>query len=282
MSSTPHPRFRFAAARRCMMLCGVLVIGVLAGCVERVPDNAPLPTQMNDLDAAATAQALTQNAPPPRYQRLSLPSFEAGLDMLDGWRYTVTATFEGSFTGTSRPATAETTAQVAYHLLTSARRVVLSAEGALLTDGERVETEAVRIGSDVYLLNDGQCSVVTDTDAATVVDAGVGLLIGGISDATPTGAVGVINGEHVYRYQFAPDALQLASIAPRDGGRMSIVNSELWFSAERAAVVRLYMTLDVENATVFGSQLPVTGQVILRYDLMDVGLDPNITVPFGC
>ena len=48
------------------------------------------------------------------------------------------------------------------------------------------------------------------------------------------------------------------------------------------AVVRFYVNLDVENAFIFDRQLPVTGQVILRYDLYDIGVVPNITVPFGC
>ncbi len=261
----------------------LLILGLAAACTPQIPADEPLPTLINDLDAFATAQVKTQNAPPPRFRdRISLPTFESGLESLQGWRYTVIAEFEGSFAGTSRPATAITTAQVAFHQLTSARRVVLSAEGSLLTEGNSVATEAVRIGRDVYLVSDGQCSIVTETDAAAVVDAGVGLLIGGVSEAVPEGITGVINGENVYRYGFTQAALQLASIAPKDGGSVRLISSELWFSADRAAVVRLYLTLEVENATVFGSQLPVTGQVILRYDLTDVGLDPNISVPFGC
>jgi hypothetical protein len=103
-----------------------------------------------------------------------------------------------------------------------------------------------------------------------------------LTEAVPAGITGVINGESVYRYTFEPDALRLASIEAQGDGSVQVVNSELWFSAERAAVVRLYLTLDVENAAIFGSQLPVTGQVIIRYDLTDVGSDPNISVPFGC
>ena len=194
----------------------------------------------------------------------------------------MTAEFEGVFSGTSRPATATTTAQVAYHQLTSARRVVLTAAGSLLTEDTPVTSEAVRIGRDVYLVIEGQCSTVTDTDGAAVVDAGANLLIGGLAEAVPTGITGVINGEAVYRYAFEPEALRLASISVGGDGSIQVTNSELWFSAERAAVVRLYLTLDVENTTVFGSQLPVTGQVIIRYDLTDVGFDPNISVPFGC
>lgn len=265
------------------VLAAVCAMGFIGGCETFVPADQPLPTIINDLDAAATAQVMTQNAPPPRFREgIGLPMLEAGLEALPGWQYTVTAEFEGVFSGTSRPATATTTAQVAFHQLTSARRVVLTAEGSLLTDEAPVTSEAVRFGRDVYLVIEGQCSTVSDTEAAAVADAGANLLIGGVTSAVPTGVTGVINGEAVYRYSFEPNALRLASIEPQGDGGVRVINSELWFSAERGAVVRLYMTLDVENASVFGSQLPVTGQVIIRYDLMDIGVDPNISVPFGC
>lgn len=264
-------------------LIALCAFGFIAGCETFTPTDQPLPTIISDLDAAATAQVMTQNAPPPRFrERIALATIESGLDELPGWQYTVTAEFEGVFSGTSRPATATTAAQVAYHQLTSARRVVLSAEGSLLTEDAPVSSEAVRIGRDVYLVSEGQCSTVTDTDAAAVADAGATLLIGGVTEAVPAGITGVINGESVYRYTFEPEALRLNSIEAQGDGRVEVVNSELWFSAERAAVVRLYMTLEVENAIVFGSQLPVTGQVIIRYDLTDVGSDPNISIPFGC
>jgi len=38
----------------------------------------------------------------------------------------------------------------------------------------------------------------------------------------------------------------------------------------------------VEKAIIFDRQVPVSGQVIVRYDLLNIGDVPNITVPFGC
>jgi hypothetical protein len=46
--------------------------------------------------------------------------------------------------------------------------------------------------------------------------------------------------------------------------------------------MRYYLTMDVENVTLFSSTLPVTGTLTLQYDLYDVGIVPNISVPFGC
>ena len=47
-------------------------------------------------------------------------------------------------------------------------------------------------------------------------------------------------------------------------------------------VVRYYATLNVTNARIFGRTLPVDGQVIMRYDLYDIGQTFNISEPFGC
>jgi hypothetical protein len=57
---------------------------------------------------------------------------------------------------------------------------------------------------------------------------------------------------------------------------------EIWVAPEHNVVVRFYVTLNVQNAIVFDRQLPVTGQVIIRYDLFDIGVVPNISIPFGC
>lgn len=268
--------------RFCIVLAVILAAGALASCGTPASQDGPLPTTIVDLNAAATAMVMTQNAPPsPFSESIAFGSLEDGLSELDGWTYTAVAEFEGTFSGTSRPANATTTAKVAHHLLTTARRVEITAEGALLTEGDPVSTEAVRIGRDVYLTVEGQCSVVTGTDAAVVADAGVTQLIGGLARAVPVGQTGVINGESVYRYEFDADALELAAVTG-DAADVSIVGAELWFSAEHNAVIRLYLVLDVENAVLFGSSATVSGRLVIRYDLTDVGVDPNITTPFGC
>ena len=56
----------------------------------------------------------------------------------------------------------------------------------------------------------------------------------------------------------------------------------MWISPAHNAVVRFYLNLDVTNVVIFDRQLPVTGQVTMRYDLYDIGSDFNITTPFGC
>jgi hypothetical protein len=262
---------------------GIMLAALLAGCAPTADPNAPLPTAITDLDALATAVMLTQNAPPlPYRERISLASFEDGLERLLGWHYTVSAEFSGLYAGTNRAVESLTTVEVTYNQQTSARRVKLRAEGQLLTQGEPIETEAVQIGQDVYVRSANGCIIATGTETAAVVSAGVGQLIGGVREAVPTGTRGVINGETVYRYAFLQDALILPALSVRDGGRISLLSQELWFSADKGALIRLYLTFALENVSIFGAALPVSGQIVLRYDLTDLGQPQNISIPYGC
>jgi hypothetical protein len=59
-------------------------------------------------------------------------------------------------------------------------------------------------------------------------------------------------------------------------------SGELWIAPQQRVVVRYYLNLTVNNAILFDRQLPVSGTVLLRYDLYDVGTPFNISVPFGC
>jgi hypothetical protein len=113
-------------------------------------------------------------------------------------------------------------------------------------------------------------------------DLGAGNLIGGVNQAIPDGVKAVINGEQVWRYAFTVNDLNLPQIQTGDSGRITGMTGEMWMAPERDAVIRFYLNLDVENAIIFQSALPVTGQIIIRYDLYDIGVDPNITQPFGC
>jgi hypothetical protein len=90
-----------------------------------------------------------------------------------------------------------------------------------------------------------------------------------------------LNGEEAWQYRFESADLVLPSIRLDVDGTLA-ANGEMWVAPEHNAVVRFYVNLDVENAFIFDRQLPVSGQVILRYDLYDIGVAPSLTVPFGC
>ncbi len=257
-----------------------LALLALAACTNRRGQQlADIPTLASP-ESMATAQFLTENAPPPGFREaVSFPEIDAQLNALDGWRYVVTLEFNGIFARTPRETSATATAEVWFNQLGSARRVVVETAGELIGQQEDNAFEAVRMGPDTFLVRESICN--TGDDAETAANLRAGLLVGGVRNAVPTGQKAVLNGEDVWQYRFTVDDLNLPEIRLDENGTLA-ANGELWVAPEPNAVIRFYVNLDVENAFIFDRQLPVTGQVILRYDVFDIGEQPNITVPFGC
>lgn len=245
-------------------------------------EDIPTPASFDALQEAATAQVMTQNAPPPGFrEQVSFPEVDTGLTELSGWRYIVTLGFDGEFAGDGQPASATARAEVWFNQLGSARRVLVEAAGELIGGGENTTFEAVRLGPDAFLVQ-GDICLSGGPDAASAADLRAGRLVGGVLQAAPTGQRATLNGIEAWEYSFTAADLNLPSVRLEPGGRISAASGELWVAPAHNAVVRFYVNLNVENAVIFDRELPVSGQVILRYDLYDVGTAPNITVPFGC
>ena len=264
------------------MLCTlyfILCAALLVGC-NRGQDTNDLPTQAS-VNGVATAQYLTQNAPPPDFRgTLSFPEVDAGLADLEGWRYQVQLEFNGVFARTPRETSANATAEVWFKQLGSARRVVVNTSGELLGK-ENNAFEAVRLGPDAFMVRENTCNK-GGTDAETAADLRAGKLVGGVNHATPTGIRATVNGEDVWQYAFTTADLNLPSIHLAADGAIESTGGELWVAPRHNAVIRFYVNLNLTNAIIFDRELPVSGTVILRYDLYDINIPTNITVPFGC
>lgn len=263
--------------------CAVLLMLLLASCQSGRglrPEDIPTPAEVNGV---ATAQVLTQNAPPEGFRdTVSYPQVDAGLRDLPGWRYLVELSFDGVFTRTPRQTSATARAEVWFNQLGSARRMMVETAGELIGQREDAAYEAVRLGPDAFLVQNNVCLGIDTPDAAAAADLSAGELVGGVENAVPTGRKAVLNGAQAWEYGFTQADLRLPSIRLADGGSMTLIGGELWVAPEFNTVVRFYVTMDVQNTLIFNRQLPVDGQVIIRYDLFDIGVAPNITVPFGC
>jgi hypothetical protein len=269
-------------SRRNLLLIAVIAVALLAGCrSQRNATPVPVPT-LASLDMLATAQPLTQNAPPPPFdsEQTRYVRIDDGLNQLAGARTVVQLEFDGTYTETGQQVSASAQAEITLDQLTSARRVVLTTEGSLIGQPDDTQFEAVRLGEDAYLVRDGVCAGGADAQAAASLSA-VNLL-GGVLRAAPAGRQAVINGEQVYAYAVAPEDLSLPSVQVSDGGRLQVDSAELWISPARGVVVRFYVNLTVENAIVFDRPSPVTGTVLLRYDAYDLDQANTISIPFGC
>lgn len=261
-------------------LGGVLIcVGWLSACAAPQPvlPTVAVPGQ------AATQAIQTENAPPVGYNTLAIPRIDANLNQLLGWRYEMSLAFEGVFARTTREVQARTDATVWYNQIASARRVLADVENGLEDDFTPTQYEAVRLGPDAFLVRDETCLSNAGEDAQVAADLSAGTLLGGLNNATVTLEKAIINGEEVWRYDFSQADLVLPNVGlSGESARINAMRGELWFAPEHDVVIRYYLTLDIENGSVFQSALPVTGQVILRYDVFDIGVAPNLNVPYGC
>jgi hypothetical protein len=188
--------------------------------------------------------------------------------------------FDGVFANTPRQTSANALADVWFNQIGSSRRVIVATRGEMLGREDNA-FEAVRLGPDSFLLQSGIC--VTDVeDAVTAAGLRAGTLVGGVGRAVPAGQVATINGQEVWRYSFEQAAVSLPSIRVLDGGRIELVDGELWVNPAQNVVARFYVSLNVANAIIFDRALPVDGLVTLRYDLYDVNITTNLSIPNGC
>ncbi len=260
-----------------------LLMWMLASCTTpRGLQLEDIPTRASIADLS-TSVPLTQNAPPAPINGMvtTFNEIDNHLTDLAGWRYVVQLDFDGVFANTPRTASASARAEVWFNQLASARRVQLNTSGELIGQAENSAYEAVRLGPDAFLIRDGTC-LSNATDAAkTAAELRAGELVGGVTRAIPGGRRATINGADVYLFTFEQGDLILPSIRIGDNGSVTLASGEMWISVDNV-VVRFYLNLDVENVVIFDRQLPVSGQVRMRYDLYDVGTAFNITTPFGC
>lgn len=262
------------------LLTSVLMICALVACSDQASQELPT---LAAPEALATSIVLTRNAPPTGFDTVSFVPIDERLTRLPGWRYEMAFEFEGIFSRTSRTLNVNTMAEVQYSQVDSARRIVAELDLTDLREGAEVRRyEAVRLGPDAFLVEDNRCLASDDETVLAAADLGAGVLLGGVERATTAAQQAIINGETVWRYTIQPDQLSLPSIELGDGGQIRSLTGELWVAPEHDVVVRYYLTLNVENVSLFGSALPVDGVARLRYDLYDIGTVPNLTVPFGC
>jgi hypothetical protein len=259
----------------------VFLLICLTGCGVRTITPPPVPTPI-PLDVAATAFVMTENAPPAGYETISFPRIDAGLTQLPGWHYKVTLTFDGVFARTTRTASASTTAEVSFNQVASARRVAASVDNDLQDSTPPLAFEAVRLGQEVFLVRDGGCTADAGDEAVAASDFSAGAILGGIQQARTAGKKATINSESVWLYSFEAADLVMPNVTLNADSRINSLVGELWVAPARNAVIRYYATMEAENVVLFQGELPVTGTLRIEYDVYDIGISPNISVPFGC
>ncbi len=268
------------------LLILLFLILSLSACRGRGQTPDDIVTRIPSIEVLATTDYLTSIAPPVGMRdAVRFPLVDDNLVFVSNWRAEASFRFNGVFSRTPRTVDAETTMTVWYNRLGNRRRVQLQGGGELFGEEETPNREAVRIGGNTYLVIDNVCLGDARGDAATLADLPIGEVIGGVTQATPAGEKRVLHSEDVWRYDFAPEAVRLPLVELGESGAITAIEGELWVSqVEEPVIVRYYVNIDVDNVTLrlFETSLPVTGTLQIRYDVYDIGVDPNITTPNGC
>lgn len=263
----------------------MLLMGILTACGR---ETVIIPTRIPSIEAVATADFLTLIAPPQGMrERVSLPRIDDNTVLLTNWRSEASFRFEGVFSGTPRILDASTNMRAWYNQTGNRRRVTVSGSGQLFGDEAFPVREAVRVGGDTYLLIDAECYGSANGDAAILADLRLGDILGGVVQAVPAGQRQVLHGQTVWKYDFTLADIILPLLRMSETSAITAMEGELWVAQlppNQTVAVRYYVNLQVENVSLrlFESSLPVTGLLQIRYDLFDVGVDPNITPPNGC
>ncbi len=273
---------------RLLLVC-VITLMFLTACNR---DTTPIPTRIPSIEALATSEFLTVIAPPEGLRDgVSLPRIDDNLVLLPNWRSEASFSFDGVFSGTPRTITAQTGIRTWYNQVGNRRRVLLDGSGELFGDDDFPVREGVRLGGEAYLLIDGVCYGAADGDAALLADLRIGDVLGGVRFAPVGGPIGgeqrVLHGQTVWRYDVTLDAIDVPLLSLSETSAITAVQGELWVARvapNQNVAVRYYVNLQVENVVLrlFDASLPLTGTLQLRYDLYDIGINPNITPPNGC
>lgn len=270
--------------QRLALLMGLLTM-ILTACGR---ETIVIPTRIPSIEAVATADFLTSIAPPVGMREaVSLPRVDDNTVLLSNWRANASFRFEGVFTGTPRILDASTDIKAWYNQTGNRRRVLISGSGELFGDEDFPSREGVRVGGDTFLLIDNECYGSADGDAAILADLRIGDILGGVTRAVPAGQQQVLHGQTVWKYDFTLADITLPLLRMSENSAITAMEGELWVAKlhpNQTVAIRYYVNLQVENASLrlFESSLPVTGLLQIRYDLYDVGTDPNITPPNGC
>ncbi len=267
-------------------LAGLLLVACGRG---EQTDDAPIPT-LASFDTLPTAYFLTQNAPPPGFSSLALDPIERGLTDHPGWAYTLSGSFSGTFDVTGDAAQGSLSVLVQGNELGQARRVVLEVSGSAFAPGqETVRLEGVRISNDYYLVDvNGQCSQGDSGLAgnAIIADLAAGQIIGGVTQAVPTGHRDTLNDLSAWQYTFAPQDARLPAVVTHANSQVTLA-ADLWVAPEVNAVLRYEVTVTVRGVHLLWADRTgstVSGTLSLRYELDPTAFRelPNISVPHGC
>lgn len=270
-----------------LLLFFLVVFGtLLAGCDTflQEDDAVEIPTRVSiDQQAFQTAVVFTLNAPPSGFESVAFPEISDNLITTVYSSVDINVFFDGHYSDTQEPVEAGyMRVQIWNDELHVARHVRIEFLGDVFSGGSS-NLDVVRLSNDYYMVDtSGRCI----TDPATVSEIAnlrPGQLIGGVEFAQPSGRKEVINGVQAWQYGFDPQFINPPAVELSNGtADLDFLTGELWVDPEHNVVVRYAVELNVHRAKLLFGDREVTGRLRYQYDVFDIGVQPQISLPRGC
>lgn len=245
-------------------------------------NDQPVPTQAS-VEGFQTAEFLTANAPPTGFDEVSFALIDANLENIPYARYLVNVSFDGVYSDTRAPVQSNMRMEVWKNDLDAARHVILrfSDDGVLSGAGGNID--AVRISNTYFMLNPNGVCETGEATVAPLANLTAGQVIGGVSTAGPTWRREVINEQQAWQYGFAPTDISFPAFQTTvQTSALDPIGGEMWVAPQFGVVVRYTVELNVHRVILLFGNREVTGRVRYQYDVYDIGVEPNISVPNGC
>lgn len=259
-------------------ILGLVLLLALSACDIGGNDDIVVPT-IADVESAATASVQTQNAPPAGFQEVNYPQIDQGLDQLSFSRFEIDVTFDGIYADTGEETAGEMHLEALSNQLSVARWVDIEFNGEVFSGGATNLT-AVRLSNNYYMINPNGVCITETSQIQEIANLDAGQIVGGVELAGPTSRRGEINGYPAWQYGFGPEALVEPQIQTTVS--LDILTGELWVAPDFQIVVRYIVEMNVENAQLLFGNRPVTGRLRYEYNVYDINLEQNISIPNGC
>ncbi len=243
----------------------------------------PVPTQA-DFESLGTSTVLTAQAPPANFSEINYAVIDDKLAQLPYSHTTIHVRFTGVYDDNGERAEGSMEYNAFTNNLSNSRIVQLKFEGDIFADTDGATLTAARISNSYFMITLNNDCVTAEEEVAVFANLRPGQLIGGVSNAGPTGRKDVADdvrvGVEIYEYGFAPEAVVPPQI--QTSADLDFLVGTVWVAPELQVVTQYIVEMNVQNATLFYGKRAVSGRLRYEYNVSEVDIEPNISIPNGC
>lgn len=269
-----------------LLITLLISVMLLAACDRLLGDeDIVLPTQASlDFDQYQTAIVFTQNAPPTGFETVAFPQIDDNLITTVYSRFEINLYLEnGYYSDTGEPVgQGYMRLRVWNDEFNVARHLQMEFLGDVFA-GSSSNLDIVRISNDYYMVDVNGVCITDPSVIAEIANLNAGQLIGGFEFAQPTGRQDTVNGIEVWQYGFDPQYVNRPAVELlADTSAVDLLTGEVWVSPQYNVVVRYGIEMNVHRVRLLFGDREVTGRLRFQYDVFDIGVPPNISIPNGC